>query len=83
MLNKLMTTILGSRNERLVKKMGKHVQKINELEESIKALSDEEIKAMTPVLRQRHADGESLDQLLPEAFALVREASWRTLGLRH
>jgi preprotein translocase subunit SecA len=78
-----MTTILGSRNERLVKKMGKYVQKINELEESIKALSDEEIMAMTPVLRQRHADGESLDQLLPEAFALVREASWRTLGLRH
>ena len=83
MLNTLITKIVGSRNDRLVKKMGKAVQKINDLEESIKTLSDAEIKAKTPELRQRHEAGESLDALLPEAFALVREASWRTLGLRH
>jgi preprotein translocase subunit SecA len=83
MLNKLITKIVGSRNERLVKKMGKAVAAINAQEESVKALSDEQLKAQTAELRQRHADGESLDKLLPEAFALVREASVRTLGLRH
>ena len=83
MLNKLITKIVGSRNERLVKKMGRAVAEINVLEDSVKALSDEELKAKTAELRQRHADGESLDKLLPEAFALVREASMRTLGLRH
>ena len=83
MLNKLITKVVGSRNERLVKKMGKVVQKINDFEPSVQALSDEEMKARTAALRQRHADGESLDQLMPEAFALVREASTRTLGLRH
>ncbi len=83
MLNKLITKIVGSRNERLVKKMGKVVQTINDLEESVKALSDEQLKAKTVELRQRHADGKSLDALLPESFALVREASLRTLGLRH
>jgi len=83
MLNKIFTKVLGSRNERLVKKMSKLVARVNEFEEAVKALSDEELKAKTGELRQRHADGESLDALLSEAFALVREASWRTLGLRH
>ena len=83
MLNKLITKFVGSRNERLVKKMGKTVQKINDLEESVKALSDEELKAKTLEYRQRVTDGESLDSMLPEAFALVREASWRSMGLRH
>jgi preprotein translocase subunit SecA len=83
MLNKLITKFVGSRNERLVKKMGKAVEQINALEEGVQALSDEQIKAKTVELRQRHTDGESLDKLLPEAFALVREASVRTLGLRH
>jgi preprotein translocase subunit SecA len=83
MLNKLFTKILGSRNERLVKKMGKTVAQINDLEPSIQALSDAELKARTEQLRKRHQDGESLDSLLPESFALVREASLRTLGLRH
>jgi preprotein translocase subunit SecA len=83
MLNKLITKVVGSRNERLVKKMGKVVHKINDLEPSVQALSEEEMKAKTAELRQRHADGENLDQLMPEAFALVREASTRTLGLRH
>jgi len=83
MLNKLITSIVGSRNERLVKKMGKAVEQINALEESVKALSDEQLKAKTQELRRRHADGESLNKLLPEAFAMAREASQRTLGLRH
>jgi len=83
MLNKLITKIVGSRNDRLVKKMAKAVYKINDLEEPVKALSDDELKSKTDELRGRQKGGESLDALLPEAFALVREASWRTLGLRH
>ena len=83
MLNKLITRIIGSRNERLVKKMSKVIGRINDLEPSVQALSDEELKGKTPELRARHEQGETLDDLLPEAFALVREASQRTLGLRH
>ena len=83
MLNKLFTKILGSRNERLVKKMGKAVGQINNLEPAMQLLGDAELKARTGELRQRHVDGEALDRLLPEAFALVREASRRSLGLRH
>ncbi|MEE4218954.1 MAG: DEAD/DEAH box helicase, partial [Xanthomonadales bacterium] len=83
MLNKIITKIVGSRNDRLVKKMSKIVAKVNAFEDDVKALSDEELKAKTPELRERHANGESLDSLMAEAFALVREASWRTLGLRH
>ena len=83
MLNKLITKIVGSRNDRLVQKMGKVIQLTNELEPSVQSLSDEELKAKTIELCQRHEQGESLDQLTPEAFALVREASQRTLGLRH
>jgi preprotein translocase subunit SecA len=83
MLNKLITKMVGSRNERLVKKMGKAVHKINDYEDSVKALSDDELKEKTQEMRARHKQGESLDSLLPEAFALVREASCRTLGLRH
>jgi preprotein translocase subunit SecA len=83
MLNKLITMIIGSRNERLVKKMGKVIAQVNSLESSVQALSDDELKAKTVELRNRHKEGESLDALLPEGFALVREASQRTLGLRH
>lgn len=83
MLNKLITTIIGSRNERLVKKMGKVIHVVNDLEPAIKNLSDEELKSKTAELRRRHQEGESLDALLPESFAIVREASQRTLGLRH
>jgi preprotein translocase subunit SecA len=83
MLNTLFTKIIGSRNERLIKKMGKAVQQINDLEQSMQALSDEALMARTAELRQRHAGGATLDSLLPEAFAMVREASQRTLELRH
>ena len=83
MLNKLITKIVGSRNDRLVKKMGKIVQLTNDLEPSVQGLSNEGLKAKTVELRERHQQGESLDALIPEAFAVVREASQRTLGLRH
>jgi preprotein translocase subunit SecA len=83
MLNTISTKIFGSRNDRLVRKMEKSVQRINDLEPEMQKLNDEELRGKTVLLRQRHKDGESLDDLLTEAFALVREASQRTLGLRH
>lgn len=83
MLNTLFTKFLGSRNDRLVKKMHKSVQQINDLEPAMQALSDAELKALTTQLRQRHSDGEGLEKLLPKAFAAAREASQRSLGLRH
>ncbi|NIP17758.1 MAG: preprotein translocase subunit SecA, partial [Xanthomonadales bacterium] len=83
MLNAIFTKIFGSRNDRLVKKMNRTVQLINDLEESIQALSDDELKARTAEFRSRFEQGESLEDLLPEAFACVREASVRTMGLRH
>ena len=83
MLNAIFTKIFGSRNERVVKKMGRVVDQVNAHEASLQALSDEALKAKTAEYRQRFADGESLGDLLPEAFACVREASVRTMGLRH
>ncbi|MEO7478532.1 MAG: preprotein translocase subunit SecA [Lysobacteraceae bacterium] len=83
MLNSLLTRMFGSRNERLLKQLQKNVVKINVLEAGLKKLSDDELKAKTDSFRQRVAAGETLDQLLPEAFAVVREASVRVLGLRH
>jgi len=83
MLNKLFTTFLGSRNERLIKKMGKVVAQINALEPTVRTLSDEALAAKTLELREKYAGGATLDVLMPEAFALVREASQRTLGMRH
>jgi len=83
MLNRLLTGIFGSRNDRLVKQLGKVVTKINALEPQMQALSDAELQAKTAEFKQRHEGGESLDKLLPEAFAVCREASVRVLGLRH
>jgi len=83
MLNKIITKVVGSRNDRLVKKLGKNVQQINELEPAMQALSDEQLIEKTAELKQQHAEGKSLDDLMPEAFALVREASVRNLGMRH
>ncbi len=83
MLNSLFTKFIGSRNDRLIKKMQKTVQQINDLEPAMQALSDEDLRNLTAKLRERLNQGEKLDQLLPEAFAAVREASKRTLGLRH
>ena len=83
MIGAIMRKIFGSANDRYVKSLQKTVVKINALETEIAALSDEELKNKTPALRQRLADGETLDDILPEAFAVVREASKRTTGLRH
>ena len=83
MLNNLLKQVFGSRNERLLKQYRKTVERINALESEIKALSDVDLAAKTLEFRQRHAFGQSLDQLLPEAFAVVREASVRVMGMRH
>ncbi len=83
MVTNLIKKLFGSRNERLLKKMRKVVAEINGLEESVSALSDEELKGKTEAFRQRVAEGASLDSLLPEAFAVVREAGQRSLGMRH
>ena len=83
MIGSIMRKLFGSANDRYVKSLQKTVAKINALEAEISALSDEELKNKTPALRQRLADGETLNDILPEAFAVVREASKRTIGLRH
>ena len=83
MIAALAKTIFGSSNDRYVAKLGKTVEAINAYEPTISALSDEELKGQTILFRQRLADGAKLDDLLPEAFATVREAAKRTLGQRH
>jgi preprotein translocase subunit SecA len=83
MFNQIFTKLFGSRNDRLVKQMRKAIDQINGLESRFSALSDAELKACTETFRERHQKGETLDQLLPEAFAACREAARRSLGLRH
>ena len=83
MLGKIAKTIFGSANDRFIKKQYKTVQKINSLEPEISALSDEALKNKTTEFRTRLKDGETLDDILPEAYAVVREAAKRTLGQRH
>jgi len=83
MLPKLLTSIFGSRNDRLLKQYRKVVDKINALEPQFEKLDDAALKAKTDEFRQRVAQGTSLDDLLPEAFAVVREAGKRTLRMRH
>jgi preprotein translocase subunit SecA len=79
----LLTRVFGSRNDRVVKDLGRVVREANALETSLQALSDEQLRAKTVEFRDRLAKGATLDSLIPEAFAAVREASRRTLGLRH
>ena len=76
-------TLFGSANDRKVKPLWNIVAQINALEDRFKAMSDEELRGMTPAFRERLAKGETLDDLLPEAFAVVREGAKRTLGQRH
>ncbi|KAA1194483.1 preprotein translocase subunit SecA [Pseudohalioglobus sediminis] len=83
MISKFLRMMFGSRNDRELKRMGKVVKKINALAEETAALSDEQLAAKTGEFRQRLADGQSLDDILPEAFAVVREAGERVLGMRH
>jgi len=78
-----LTRLIGSADERKIKTYQPLVARINELEPEMKKLSDEELRGKTQIYRKRLAQGETLDQLLPEAFAAVREASCRTIGLRH
>ncbi|EJL6823429.1 preprotein translocase subunit SecA [Vibrio cholerae] len=83
MITKLLTKVIGSRNDRTLRRLRKIVKEINNYEPAFEALSDEELKAKTVEFRQRIEQGENLDQLLPEAFATVREASKRVFGMRH
>ncbi len=83
MFDKLVKSVFGSSNDRYVKSVGKVVEKINALEPMIQGLSDEALKAQTDKFREQLDNGSSLDDILPEAFATVREASMRVFGMRH
>ncbi|MCF8720851.1 preprotein translocase subunit SecA [Nitrospina gracilis] len=79
----LIKKIVGTRNDRELKRIQAYVEQVNELEPSIQKLTDEQLKAKTQEFKERLKGGEELDEILPEAFAVVREASWRTLKMRH
>ncbi|MBK7815701.1 MAG: preprotein translocase subunit SecA [Rhodocyclaceae bacterium] len=83
MISGLLKKIFGSRNDRLIKQYSQAVAKINAFEPALEALSDEQLRAKTDEFKGRLANGEALDNLLPEAFAVVREAGKRALGMRH
>ena len=83
MLQKALTRLFGSRNERLIKQLSKTVQRINALEPDMQALDDDALRGKTAEYKERLGKGETLEQILPEAFATVREAARRVLGLRH
>src|SRR6185437_10150275 len=82
-LLKLLTRVFGSRNERVIRGYGRTIRAANQLEPQIKALSDEALRAKTDEFRRRLKEGTKLDELVPEAFAVVREAAMRTLKMRH
>ncbi|MEW6221463.1 MAG: preprotein translocase subunit SecA [Thermodesulfobacteriota bacterium] len=82
MIGRVLTRVFGSKNERYLKSLRPVVDRINALEAEVKPLSDEDLAGRTVLLRERLSQGESLDSLLPEAFATVREAAWRVLGQR-
>ena len=79
----LMEKIFGDLNKKEVKKVEKIVDKIELLDQEIQGLSDDELKAKTPAFKERLKNGETLDDILPEAFAVCREAAWRSLGMKH
>ena len=83
MIPNILTKIFGSRNERLLRQYGHVVRRVNALEPAVSALSDDELRAKTAALRERVSNGEELDAVLPEAFAVVREAAKRALQMRH
>ncbi|WP_230659438.1 preprotein translocase subunit SecA [Psychrobacter sp. I-STPA10] len=83
MLSKIVGSVIGTKNDRELKRMRQIVKKINAQESNIQPLSDEQLREKTVEFKQRYDKGESLDALLPEAFAVCREASKRTLGMRH
>ena len=83
MITNALKKVFGTRNDRELKRMRKTVRRINDLEEGLQALSDEELAAKTPAFRERLTAGEPLEALLPEAFAVAREAGRRVMGMRH
>jgi preprotein translocase subunit SecA len=83
MITKTLNKIFGTKHERDMKRLQPLIDSINALEPKMKALSDEQLKAQTPHFKERLAKGETLDAILPEAFAVCREAAWRVLGMRH
>src|SRR5699024_9551177 len=82
-MKNLFARVVGSRNQRNVKRMRRAINDVNKLESGLEALDDAALAAKTEAFRQRLADGEKLDSLLGEAFAVVREGSKRVLGMRH
>jgi preprotein translocase subunit SecA len=82
-LRQLLTRVFGSRNERIVRGYGRYVRAANQLDHQSKPLTNEALRAKTDEFRARLKEGATLDDLLPEAFAVVREAALRTLGMRH
>ncbi len=82
-INNVLSRVLGSRNERLIKKYSSQVSKINAFEKQMQSIGDEELSSITASLKNRIQNNESIEDILPEAFAVVREASQRVLGLRH
>src|SRR5687767_13953778 len=83
MIGQLLAKVIGTQNEREIKRLRPLVAEINALEPSIQPLTDEQLRAKTAEFRQRLAEGATIDDLLPEAFAVVREAGWRVLHMRH
>src|SRR5215216_5243076 len=83
MINTLLAKVIGTQNERELKRLRPAVARINEFEASVRELSDTEIRERTATLRERVDRGEPLDDVLPEAFAVVREAGRRVLNMRH
>ena len=83
MFNRALTSLFGSRNERVLRQLSKSVARINALEPEFEKLSDDALRGKTEEFKQRIAGGESLDKVLPEAFAVVREGAKRVLGMRH
>ena len=83
MIANLLKKIVGTKNERELKRIGPLIEEINSHEQKMRSLSDEELKGMTPLFRQRLEKGEELDSILPEAFAAVRETASRTVSMRH
>src|SRR6266702_303681 len=83
MFGAIIKKIVGSKNERELKKLWPLVERIGALEQELQKLSDDQLQNKTSQFKERHARGESLDALLPEAFAVCREAGKRVLGMRH
>ena len=79
----IISAVFGTHSDHEIKRIKPLVDKVLALDEQFKAMSDAELVSMTPKLKERLAEGESLDDILPEAFATVREAAWRVLGIKH